>query len=122
LGNAPPQPKAPSGVPVAVPAVLGLVLQLRWTRAALGLTQAQAAKRAGVSQQQIARLEHPDANPTIEMLARVAQGFGRALSVEIKPQTSVQRLVVSAGRPRRTKASKARKARKARKASPRQTA
>ncbi|HKY34577.1 MAG TPA: helix-turn-helix transcriptional regulator [Polyangiaceae bacterium] len=49
---------------------------IRQRRAELRLSQAQVAKRAGVSQQQIAHLESPDGNPTLAMLAKVARALG----------------------------------------------
>jgi predicted transcriptional regulator len=48
------------------------VLQIRWRRAELELTQGQLAKLAGVSQQQIAKLEDPDGNPTLASLEKIA--------------------------------------------------
>ena len=53
-------------------------------RTKAGLTQAQLARKAKVSQQQIAKLEHPDSNPTIETLERVARALGARLNVAIE--------------------------------------
>ncbi len=66
---------------VAVPAKLGVKLVLRWARQEAGLTQAELAKRAGVSQPMIAKLEHPDHNPTLETLEKVAHALGSRLDV-----------------------------------------
>jgi len=44
-------------------------------RSERGWSQAEIAKRVGVSQQQIAKLEDPDANPTIETIMKVARAF-----------------------------------------------
>ncbi len=86
----PPRPpsRAPASIPrrawlrwVPVSARLAAVLTLRWARQDAGLTQAQLAKRAGVSQQQIAKLESPDGNPTLVTLERVAAALGRHLEV-----------------------------------------
>jgi transcriptional regulator with XRE-family HTH domain len=60
---------------------LAAVLQIRWARQDQGLSQSAVAKRASVSQQQIARLESPDGNPTIEMLERVATALALRLDV-----------------------------------------
>ena len=43
-----------------------------------------AAKRAGVSQPAIAQLEHPDSNPTVETLQKVARALGATLLVSLE--------------------------------------
>jgi DNA-binding XRE family transcriptional regulator/predicted RNase H-like HicB family nuclease len=89
-GEVPPRPpsRAPATLPrrarlrwIPVSARLAAVLTLRWARQDAGLTQAQLAKRAGVSQQQIAKLESPEGNPTLETLDRVAAALGRHLEI-----------------------------------------
>jgi predicted transcriptional regulator len=57
------------------------VLQTRWRREELELTQGQLAKRAGVSQQQIAKLEDPDGNPTVATLEKIAIALGLRLEL-----------------------------------------
>ena len=88
-GDVPPRPsrKTPKGkvLWVDVPARLAVKIYLRWARSDAGLTQTELAKRAGVSQQQIAKLEHPKANPTIETLERVAAALGARVEVSITP-------------------------------------
>lgn len=91
-GEAPPPPSARPKVPkkahvvwVPVSAKLAVKLALRWQRQRAGLTQAQLAKRAKVSQQQIAKLEDPDSNPTIETLEKVAKALGAQLEIELSP-------------------------------------
>src|SRR5207248_3970327 len=61
---------------VRVEPKLAVKLELRWMRQDLGLTQAELAKLAGVSQPAIAQLESPDSNPTIDTLNRVASAMG----------------------------------------------
>jgi transcriptional regulator with XRE-family HTH domain len=58
-------------------------LQLRWARQSLGLTQAALAERVGVTRQQIALLEAPDANVTLRTLERVAAAMNLRLQVEL---------------------------------------
>lgn len=70
---------------VPVPARLASMLQIRWARLNANLTQAELARRAGVSQQQIAKLEHPDSNPTIATLEKVAAALELRLSFEFEP-------------------------------------
>lgn len=87
-GDAPPKPKArrraPAGaklVHVAVRPGLWAALQVRWARLDAGLSQKELAARAGVSQQQIAKLEHPDENPTVGTLEKAARALGLVLNV-----------------------------------------
>jgi antitoxin HicB len=93
VGDAPPVPpkvsRAPKGsklIWVEVPSKLSVKIQLRWARHQARLTQAQLAKRAHVSQQQIAQLESPDSNPTLDTLEKVAQALGAKLQFTLVPQ------------------------------------
>ena len=83
-GQVPPRPKSKRGTPVSINSTLAVVLQLRWARAERRLSQADVAKRAGVSQQAIAKLEHPDGNPTLATIQRVATALGLRLDVQLK--------------------------------------
>lgn len=83
-GRVPPRPKAARGVPVIVPPTLANSIGLRWIREERGLTQAQAARLAWVSQQQIAKLQHPGANPTVEILVKVTKALGASVTVTIE--------------------------------------
>jgi len=86
----PPRPRArrrgPGGARlwrVTVAPGLAVAVQIRWARQGAGLTQAALATRAGVSQQQIAKLERPGENPTLNTLTRVAAALGVALDVRL---------------------------------------
>ena len=70
---------------------LAVKLYLRWERADAGLTQTELAKRAGVTQQAIAKLEHPSANPTIETLEKVAAALGVRVEVAFRPMSENSR-------------------------------
>jgi predicted RNase H-like HicB family nuclease/DNA-binding XRE family transcriptional regulator len=89
-GQAPPEPKRLRSkgrarvIEVPVPPKLAVKLALRWARLRAGLTQAELARRAGLSQPAVARLEDPDHNPTLDMLERVATALGARLEVEIR--------------------------------------
>lgn len=69
---------------VTISPKLVLALQFRSMRSERGWSQAEIAKRVGVSQQQIAKLEDPDANPTIETIMKVAHAFDMDLMVSFK--------------------------------------
>ena len=78
-GDAPPKPKRVRGgdvVSIEIDLALRTALELRWARLASGMTQAELAQKAGVSQQQIARLERPGANPSVGTIERVAAALG----------------------------------------------
>lgn len=87
-GQVPPRPvdraSAPAGKKVARVSVrpgLAAALQIRWARQDAGLSQKALGDLASVSQQQIAKLENPDENPSLETLARVARALGLEVSV-----------------------------------------
>lgn len=52
-----------------------LAVRVRRLRRALGLSQTEAAKRCGLTKQQIQRVEAAGANVTFVTLARLAAGF-----------------------------------------------
>jgi predicted RNase H-like HicB family nuclease/DNA-binding XRE family transcriptional regulator len=88
-GAIPPVPKvhrrAPAGHKLAairIDAGLAVALQIRWARAKEGLSQTELAKRANVTQQQIAKLERPGENPTIGTIQKIAKAL--RLNAEIK--------------------------------------
>jgi predicted RNase H-like HicB family nuclease/DNA-binding XRE family transcriptional regulator len=91
-GQAPPRPSrnhgaAPRGrtvMEVPVSPRLAVALRIRWERQRARLTQGELALRAGVTQQQIAKLEHPDENPSIGTLAKVADALGLELEVSFR--------------------------------------
>ena len=90
-GQAPPEPRrfrakgrGRRTIEVPVPAKLAAKLALRWARKRAGLTQAELARRAGLSQPAVARLEDPDYNTTLDMLERVAAALGARLEVDLR--------------------------------------
>lgn len=94
LGRVPPLPsarrrRAVAGrrtiqVPVSPP--LAVRIQLRAARHDAGLSQEALAHKVGVSQQQIAGLESPDANLTLGTLLRVADALGQDVTVDLSPR------------------------------------
>jgi transcriptional regulator with XRE-family HTH domain len=58
-------------------------------RVELGLTQAELAERAGMTQPQLSRLESGGATPTVPLLARLAAALNADLDIAFRPHTSV---------------------------------
>jgi len=59
---------------------------IRRARKRAGLSQTQLARRMGIRQQQIQRLEDPDrSNPTVRTLEKLAQALGARLRIELGP-------------------------------------
>jgi antitoxin HicB len=90
-GQVPPRPMGRSGAPagkklarIPVRAGLAAALEIRWARRDAGLSQTELGKRAGVKQQQIAKIENPDENPTLETIEKVARALGLAVNVGLE--------------------------------------
>lgn len=58
---------------------------IRDTRTAAGLTQAELARRAGVTQGAVAQLERPGSNPSVARLDRVLRAAGARLELAAPP-------------------------------------
>lgn len=52
------------------------------TRNQLGITQKQLAEKSGVSQANISKIENGSYKPSISILKRIADGFGKRLVIE----------------------------------------
>lgn len=81
LRRVPPRPLTKEGVPVHINEKLSVALQIRLARDEQGYSQAQVADRAGLSQQQVARIESPDNNPTLASVIAVAGALGLHLEL-----------------------------------------
>jgi DNA-binding XRE family transcriptional regulator len=67
-------------------AVLEIGMRVRKLREGAGLTQAELARKMGVSQQTISRLESGEVdNPTVATLERIARATGHQLRVDFEP-------------------------------------
>ncbi|MHB1846441.1 MAG: helix-turn-helix domain-containing protein [Deltaproteobacteria bacterium] len=89
-GEAPPRPaehrRAPKGarlIAVPISLTLSAQLSLRWARQDAGLTQAALAKRVGIGQPQIAKLELPGSNPSLQTLEKVMRALGARLDLRL---------------------------------------
>ncbi|MFN8507893.1 MAG: helix-turn-helix domain-containing protein [Dehalococcoidia bacterium] len=65
-----------------------LALMLARIRIDLGLTQAEFARRAGVSQAYISQLESGIANPSIQKLGRLLRSAGFVFEFSARPATA----------------------------------
>jgi DNA-binding XRE family transcriptional regulator/predicted RNase H-like HicB family nuclease len=90
-GEVPPKPKhrlRPQRgawlLSVDVSAELWVKLSLRWARTEAGWSQAELARRAGISQQMVAKLENPKYHQRFEALDTVLRALGRRLRVELE--------------------------------------
>ena len=109
-GRVPPMPgalvRSPRGtrpLAVRINPQLSAKVQLRHARQARGWTQAQLAEELGVTQQAVAKLEHPDRSIEIATLARLAEVLGFDLSVLMtsrKTAPMVRERTAAAYRPR----------------------
>lgn len=84
-GEVPPGPRTHRGanlLRVGIDPALAIRVQLRRARHAANLTQADLARRAGVTQQMIAKLERPGVNANLDTLKKVAAALGMTVSVE----------------------------------------
>lgn len=61
---------------VPIPPTLASALSIRWARQEQNMSQGDLAALLGVSQQQVALLEKPDANPTLGSLEKAAKALG----------------------------------------------
>jgi DNA-binding XRE family transcriptional regulator/predicted RNase H-like HicB family nuclease len=95
-GQVPPRPVGRSGAPtgrklarIPVRAGLAAALEIRWARQDAGLSQAELGKRAGVRQQQIAKIENPDENPTLQTIEKVAKALGLTVSLGLEDDARI---------------------------------
>lgn len=51
-----------------------------------GITQKELAKRTGIAQVDISKLERGNVNPSIRTLQRLAKGMGKVLKIEFIPE------------------------------------
>ena len=51
-----------------------------------GITQKELAKRTGIAQGDISKLERGNVNPSIRTLQRLAKGMGKVLKIEFIPE------------------------------------
>jgi predicted RNase H-like HicB family nuclease len=78
-GELPPRPLTRRGEPVRVRPRLAIAIELRWLRDARGLTRAELATRAAVTEGEISDLEDPARDGSLIALEAVAGALGAEL-------------------------------------------
>ena len=58
-------------------------------RISQNMTQNELAKRTGINQADISKLENGTRNPSINLLKRLAEGMGMSLKIEFIPKQKV---------------------------------
>jgi transcriptional regulator with XRE-family HTH domain len=66
--------------------MVGPAALLREARLRANLTQAELARRLGISQAAIAKLESPRANPTVDTLDQALRATGHRLTLDAPPR------------------------------------
>lgn len=59
-------------------------------RTSQNLTQNELAKRTGINQADISKLENGTRNPSINLLKRLAEGMGMSLKIEFVPNKDIK--------------------------------
>ncbi len=81
---------------VVVPPMLAIRIGVRQARHEMGITQAELAKRIGVSKQQISLLESPDANIRVDTLDRLASALDLDVEINLRPRRDSGEFAVAA--------------------------
>ena len=76
--------------------MLSAAALIRRSRHAAGLTQAELARRAEVSQPVVARLEREGANPRLDTLEKVIAATGHSLELSTGPGPSIDETMIAA--------------------------
>ncbi len=71
---------------IVVPTKLAAKLSVRRARAEAGLTQTQLANMVGISQQAIAKFEHPDENTSLDTLDKIARALHGHFNMDFEPE------------------------------------
>lgn len=61
-------------------------------RISQNLTQKELAKRTGINQADISKLENGTRNPSLKLLKRLADGMGMTLKIEFVPKNIVAKM------------------------------
>lgn len=64
---------------------ISIINELARARREIGITQKELARRTGITQADISRLERGNANPSVKTLQRLAAGMDMVLTMELHP-------------------------------------
>ena len=70
----------------AIQPELDVIRAIVGARASLNLTQSDLAKRTGINQADISKLENGTRNPTVKLLKKLADGMDMDLKIEFVPK------------------------------------
>ena len=64
---------------------ISIINELARARREIGITQKELARRTGITQADISRLERGNANPSVKTLQRLAAGMDMVWTMELHP-------------------------------------
>ncbi|MDD3338830.1 MAG: helix-turn-helix transcriptional regulator [Lachnospiraceae bacterium] len=73
----------------AIQPEMNIIRAIADTRISQNLTQKELAKRTGINQADISKLENGTRNPTLNLLKRLADGMGMVLKIEFVPKQKI---------------------------------
>ena len=73
----------------AIQPELDIIRAIIDARASLNLTQSELAKRTGINQADISKLENGTRNPTVRLLKKLADGMDMDLKIEFVPKQKI---------------------------------
>ncbi len=85
------QMKAPEFVKKyeAIQSEMDVIRAIVNARISQNMTQNELAKRTGINQADISKLENGTRNPSINLLKRLAEGMGMSLKIEFVPKQKI---------------------------------
>ncbi len=73
----------------AVQPELDVIKAIVEARTSQNITQKELAKRTGINQADISKIENGTRNPSVNLLKRLADGMGMALKIEFVPKSKI---------------------------------
>lgn len=73
----------------AIQPELDVIKAIVEARISQNITQKELAKRTGINQADISKIENGTRNPSVNLLKRLADGMGMALKIEFVPKSKI---------------------------------
>ncbi len=73
----------------AIQPELDVIKAIVEARISQNITQNELAKRTGINQADISKIENGTRNPSVNLLKRLADGMGMALKIEFVPKSKI---------------------------------